>query len=222
MHENQKRMLAALRRVQAFLDGRAESLPGINATGARRTIDEIVEELESLSVRQDWMRPIASIAATQLANTPEYEKLRLPVQRTDDVMLAIEGREMAAAATRHRDVFTAAGLPADFDQAFQAAIAVYDRAVADRQLNQAMRVGVTAKLRLEARRGGQAIHVMDSLVRPLVAKQENLRVEWIAAKRVVLRSAPRVESEVDVEVGTPVVPIAPARVEEQQVFAKAA
>jgi hypothetical protein len=243
MHENQKRMLAALRRVQSFLDGRAESLPGINDTGARQTIDEIVGELESLSLKQDptkfqrraeleqlkalrdglratWMRPIASIAATQLRNTPEYDKLRYPIQRTDDVMLAIEGREMAAAAGRHREVFTGAGMPADFDQTCVAAIAVFDRAVADRQLNNAMRVAVTGQLRAEARRGAHAIRVMDSLVRPLLANRDQLRAEWDSAKRVVLRSAPRGESETEVVV-LPVSPTAPVQGEDQG-FAKAA
>jgi hypothetical protein len=58
------------------------------------------------------MRPIASVAATQLKQAPEFTALRLPPANST-VRQLIDRRE-SAAALKYAAIFTDAGLPGDF------------------------------------------------------------------------------------------------------------
>jgi hypothetical protein len=213
MQARQKRALAAFRRVQGFLDARGTELGGVNETGVRRTIDEVVVSLESLKslqdptkfhrtadlervraakevVRTDWMRPIAKIASTMLREVPEFSRLRLPTQRVVAVGLVDVGREMATAAEMHADVFIEAALPADFVATFRTKIDELQAAIALAEDGRRTRLGATNALASEARRGLKAVAVIDALLRGKIRGNEVLEGEWASTRRIVSRSVP--------------------------------
>ena len=56
MQTSHMQVLAALRQAQHFLDANQASLGGINATGARKTLDETIDKISSLAEIQDSHR----------------------------------------------------------------------------------------------------------------------------------------------------------------------
>jgi len=125
----QNAVLAALKRVQLFLDDNAAVLAAIvDLTAARKRLDAVVASFTNHAYDQDasnrgakgetakqrqlrvklrgqQMEPIALIARKNLRTTPEFAALQTP----NGPAFIASARGMADAATIHKDTFTASG-----------------------------------------------------------------------------------------------------------------
>lgn len=144
----QNAVLAALKRVQLFLDDNAALLAAIvDLTAARKRLDAVVASFAGHAYDQDasdrgakgetakqrqlraqlrsqQMEPIALIARKNLRTTPEFAALQMPKPTVIGEAFIVSGKAMADAATIHKDTFIEHGLPSTFLDDFMAAIAV--------------------------------------------------------------------------------------------------
>jgi len=199
---------------------------------ANKALDDILSELESHAVRQDGgqrravgetanqrvlrlalrfaMRPIAEVATAQLRETPQFASLRLPSHRLRGMTLVSAARTMADAATPHKELFVASGLPADFiEQLLRAADAVSDSYEVRRD-NQSVRKGATRGLLESERRGRKELRILDSLVIPALGNDDAMLEEWESARRIQNKPGPAQETGRAPGEGPPPVKLLPA------------
>ncbi len=215
MQTKQGRTLQSLRVVQSFLDANAANLANVVQSGIRKQLDYIVAALEEhadvqsgsnysaqsatqkhYSLRtvllRDHMAPVAKIAEAQLPDSPEMEPLRMPRGRPSVDVLKALAVGMANAAEPHKDMFLAAGLPADFiEQLKSAAKAVVD-SVGQRKANRITRGGATKGIRTLASRGRSIVHALDAMVKSALKGDLPMLREWNIAKRVERYTKPAV------------------------------
>jgi hypothetical protein len=211
MQYRQKRVHGALQLTQVFLDKHNDVLSEVNTSGARAALNDAVLQLSSLEDRQDptrfermselvaertardevrenHMRPIASIARVALPHAEELDKLRLPHQTVDSHTLTVWARAMAKAAELHSSTFLDHGLAPDFVAKLQAATEPLEKAWKARSHGRAVRVGVTDAIRVQTTRALGIIGVIDALVTPRVARDALLSREWAVVKRIARRA----------------------------------
>jgi hypothetical protein len=232
MQTMQKRLLAALQRVQGFLDAHGPQLGAINTGGARAKLDDAVLQLTTLAGQQDptgfarteqqqavqrqrdavrfgWMKPISKIGAT-LPKTEEFRKLRLPPASIDGTGFIIAARDMAEVAGANGPTFVSGGLPADFATQFTTAIDALQTAVAAKARTRGTRVGATAKLKTATSEGKAAVRIIDALIQPLVSADASLSADWESTKQVFTRAVPNTTSTPTSPAPTPPAPTPPA------------
>jgi hypothetical protein len=90
---------------------------------------------------------------------------------------------MADAALPHANVFTEAGLSADFTDRLLAAANAVEASLGDRNESGATRVTATQGTVSASRRGRHAVKVLDALVRLQLADDNDLLAGWVSAKR---------------------------------------
>jgi hypothetical protein len=213
MQKRQKKALAAFRRVRGFLDARGAELGGINATGVRRTIDEVVAGLEGLKslqdplkfhrtkelervrglkeqLRTDWLRPISRIGSAFLKATPEFKRLRMPAAWLETAGVLDWGREMAAAAELHASVFIEAALPEDFVAQFRAKLDELEAAMMEAENGRRTRKGAGTGLEEACRRGIKAVRMIDAVLQGKLRDKPILQTEWQSTKNSVSRAVP--------------------------------
>ena len=207
MKSNLAAVLNMLIRVQRFLDQNGDSLGTINQSGYRAVLDEAVKELSANDVNQSGskravtaqvtkervlrnalrinnMRPIATVAAAQLRQVPEFAELKMPAAQTNSRGLIAAAGAMGAAASIYTKTFVDAGLPADFLFALASASDALGTAINSRSTSRSTLRGATAGITAEATRGRQAVNVLDSLVEPLLAGNVVLLSQWQSVKRI--------------------------------------
>jgi hypothetical protein len=208
----QKKVVAAGRRIQVFLDTNKDRVGPVDEGNARGILDEVVTNLEALGGQQDptrfqrkrelqeernarydlreiHMRPIATIADMSLREVPEFEHLRLPPKQVDTQTHIQWAREMAKAAEPHQPVFIRHGLGQDFIAKLNASTDGAQKAVDQRWRNHTSRVGATSKLRSETRRALGVFEVLDALVAPKLKDDDQLSQDWKLSKRIAKRAA---------------------------------
>jgi hypothetical protein len=213
MRARQSRVLETPRRVQGFLDRNDEVLGTINQSGFRRKLDDIVARLSTHAVDQDagrvnsegetarnrvlrvdlrvrYMRPIASIARAELGQTPEFRALTLPDPRASTNRLLAAAGAMADAAAMHAEIFIDGGLPADFAARLLAAADAVKQSIDARAQSRGRRVGATAGLAAEEKKGRNAVRVLDSFVVPQLGTNDTLLAEWRILRRIHARTGP--------------------------------
>ena len=127
MKAQQIRKFDMLRRVQQFLDEFAVKLSVVNATAARKELDQLVEEMgvdETVQatstlnakshtatqavLRRDlvnhYMRPVATIAAARLRDVPGFKALQLPRIGVKVAVLVQDATAMTEAARAYKQV----------------------------------------------------------------------------------------------------------------------
>lgn len=199
-------VLNTLQRVQSFMDANAGVLGALNRSAYRRILDAVVLTLSSHAVKQtaskrrgvaetakqrvlrnalkvNRMRPIATVAASKLRQAPEFLALKMPPANTSSRRLIAAAGAMEEAAAGYIPTFLDAGLPADFLAQLRASAAALNTSVANRGVTASSQTGATAGLKAEAARGRDAVHVLDSLIEPLLAGDTVLLVQWKTAKR---------------------------------------
>ncbi len=218
MKYRQGRVLEALHSVQAFLDKHGEQLAAINASGARKTVDAIAEELQSFAVEQDGgkrkaagetqnqralrlalrfaMRPLAAVATAKLREVPQIAALRLPSRRLRGLALVTAAHAMGDAATPHQEVFVNAGLAAEFIAQLRAAADALSESYGSRRENQTASAGATRGLLAAERRGRQALRILDTLVVPALGRDDAMLRGWRSARRIMAKPGP-VQGEED-------------------------
>jgi hypothetical protein len=213
-------VLNTIVRVQRFLDGNSEALGTINQSGSRQILDEVATTLASHAVNQtsskrmgaaqvakvrvlrnalklNHMRRIATIAAAQLRQVPEFTALKMPpVKSTSRALIAWAGA-MSEAAVTYDKTFITAGLPADFIARLHDAANALGDAIANRGATKSAQSGATAGLSAEAARGRQAVKVLDSIVEPQLAGNLALLTQWKSAKRIGGKTMPVSDTTID-------------------------
>ena len=204
-------VLSACSRIQRYLDIHDASLGDINQSGYRAVLNDVVSALHAHDVTLEYaqragtgqtakrrvlrnilklnhLRPIARIAAAQLRQVPEFAALAMPSCKSPSRALIAAAGAMRVAASGYPATFMAAGLDADFLEQLQGAADALNANLAESGAMECRRSGATAGLAAEAKRGRQAIKVLDALVEKRV-NDDVLRAEWNSARRIGGRSA---------------------------------
>ena len=212
MHFGQRKALAALRRIQVFLDAHSDRVAVVNAGGARSALNDVTQKLETLvdvqdqtpfvrksemeaeikartDLRDKHMRPIARIAKLELRSVQEFPQLKLPHVSVDSQTLIAWARAMATAAGKYSQTFITNGLAADFVAALVAATEPVQQALDLREAGRARRVGATEGLRQETTRAIGVIGVIDALVTRELAGDQGLTQEWKVTRTIARRAA---------------------------------
>ena len=222
----QNMVLDTLRRVQDFLDRNDGVLGVINKSGARKSLDAIVAQLSTHAVNQDaglvnskgetakqraarlalrtHMRPVAAVAKAKLRDVPEFKVLTLPDIRINTNRLVAAAGAMADAATPHTQVFIDSGLPADFVPQLLAAADEVKASIDVRAKSRGRRVGATAGLSAEDKKGRHALAILDTLVVPMLGTNDQLLAEWRSLKRVDHKPGPAIGNTPPAPTPTPV------------------
>jgi hypothetical protein len=187
MLKGQVARLETLQAVQQFMDTNAAALGAVNQSRARATLDGIVTRLKGQravqhgareqavsrtdhlgelrdALRIEHMQPIATIAASKLAATPDIAKLRLPRGNVSTMRLVAAGEAMAAAAEQYKQVFLDEQLPQDFVEQLRAAAATVEQALVARTGSRAEQVQATEGTAALCARGATVVKVLNSLV----------------------------------------------------------
>lgn len=235
MKSTQATTLNTLTRVQRFLDDNGAALGTINQSGYRAVLDEVIQTLNAHAVDQtaskrssaaatakervlrnalklNHMRPIATVAAAQLRQVPEFLALKMPpVTSTSRGLIAWAGA-MGGAASTYAKTFVDAGLPQDFLAELQSASDTLNTSITSRGSAKAALRGASAGLAAESQRGRQAVRVLDSLVEPLIGGNVALLSQWKSASRIGTRTSLVTNTSLDAaSTGTPSIPVpAPA------------
>lgn len=206
MKYRQGRVLEALRSVQVFLDTHGEALDAINASGARKHVDEIVAELQAQAVQQDGgrrkvlgetakqrelrlavrqaMRPLAEVAGASLREAPEFAEFRMPAARVRGMAMVAAAHAMANAAMGYTEVFIEAGLPAGFIEQLRTASERLAASYDQRRASHTVSVGATQGLVNAERRGRRALRILDTLVVPALGTDDGLLRAWRSARLI--------------------------------------
>jgi hypothetical protein len=208
MRARQNTVLAALQRAQRFLAEYAtQLLSAVDLTGARKRLDDIVasfaanafdqsandrgakgETLKQQQLRDrlciEQMRPIAEIARRNLRTVPEFKALQMPRQTTMGPAFIASAKGMGDAAAIHKDTLIERGLPADFLDQFQTALAKLEVSVSDREKSRTRRMGATKALAFEEQEGRSVLKVLDALVRRALRGNEALLGTWEGARAI--------------------------------------
>jgi hypothetical protein len=210
----QNAVLAALKRVQLFLDDNAAVLAAIvDLTAARKRLDAVVASFTNHAYDQDasnrgakgetakqrqlrvklrgqQMEPIALIARKNLRTTPEFAALQTPKPTVNGEAFIASANAMADAATIHKDTFTEHGLPSTFLDDFKAGITNLDTSIRDREQNYNRRLSATKGLDQKEKQGRLVLSVLDALVEPTLAGNEALLRGWQGARLIRRRTGP--------------------------------
>ncbi len=221
-------ILATLRAIQGFLDQHNTLLAEVNASGARKSLDALVQQLVTQSVDQHsgrtasrgetalqaslrndlrlfHMKPIANVARARLRDVPEMTAFRLPRAVTSSRQLVQIAAGMADAAAKHSTTFVEGGLPQDFIARLTASADALNQSLDTRAKSDGRSVGATTALDGLERPARAAIRVLDSLVLPFIVGNDRLLGEWRAAKRIHRKTGPASGSPAGGATPTPVV-----------------
>lgn len=218
MRTIQGNMSQSLRAVQTFLDDNRVSLADAATSGARKKLDEVVEELQTHTAVQtgsDYsargainkrvalrrilvnahMAPIARIAKAALPDSPELESFRVPRGKPTPERLAQAAQGMAAAAEPHTHIFIEYGMPADFIARLGAAAQAMLDAVDDGKQRRGSRVGATKGIAATLTAGRKLVRILDAFVAPAIEHDPALLANWDTVKRVQRVAARPLASE---------------------------
>ena len=207
MIAQQIRKFDMLRRVQQFLDLFAAKLGVVNATAARKELDQLVEEMgvneaaqatSSLKaksqtaaqavLRRDLvnhhMRPVATIAAAHLRDVPGFKALQLPRKGVKVAVLVQDATAMAEAARPYQEVFVGNGRPEDFADALVAAAAAVRASIDARAKCITNRAGARDGLKATATRAHLVLRFLDAQVQSALVDDPKTLAAWKSAKRI--------------------------------------
>jgi hypothetical protein len=213
MHIRQTFILATLRAIQGLLDDNKHTVAPVNDSGARKTLDSLIQQLSTQAVDQDagrvtsrgetslqaslrealrqfHMKPIAEIARSRLRDVPEMVSFRLPRGTTPSLQLVAKAGGMADAAAKHSAVFIDRGLPQDFIAQLTAAADALNRSLDTRAKSHGRSTGATNALSALASEALACIRELNALVTPKLGRDDRLLGEWRTAKRVRRKSGP--------------------------------
>jgi hypothetical protein len=191
MRTIQGNMVQSLRAVQAFLDDNATELSDAATSGARKKLDEVMDQLHERVIVQTGseycargaitkrvalrrvlvmkhMAPIARIARAALPVSPELESFRFSRGKPTAERLAQAAAGMATTAGPHVATFVRYGMPADFIDRLEAAAQAMLDAVDDGKQRRGFRAGATKSIAATLTAARKPVHVLDAFVTPAV------------------------------------------------------
>ena len=207
MIAQQIRKFDMLRRVQQFLDSFTAKLAFVNATTARKELDQLVEEMgvnettqatstlkaksqtaAQAVLRRDLvshhMRPIATIAAAHLRDVPGFKALQLPKADIKVAVLVQDATAMAEEARAYQQVFVENGRPENFADALVAAAGAVRASIDARANSITSKASARAGLKATASRTHLVIRLLDAQVKSALADDPKILAAWKSAKRI--------------------------------------
>jgi len=207
MRAEQIRKFDMLRRVQQFLDAYTAKLGAVNATVARKELDQLVEEMGvnetaqatstlnaksqtavQVVLRRDLvnhhMRPVATIAAAHLRDVPGFKALQLPRKGVKAAVLIQDATAMAEAAQAYQPVFVENGRPANFADALVAAAAAVRASIDERAKSISSKAGARVGLKATGSRAHLVVRLIDAQVQSALADDPKTLAGWKSAKRI--------------------------------------
>jgi hypothetical protein len=223
--------LAALRQALRFLDANSAALGTINASGARRELDDAATRVDALgetqgsarrqgrgeltnelrlarALRRRNMRPIVRIARAKVPQIAQLSSMSLPPLKTNSTALAGQAGEIAKAVQPYEQIFVDAGLPADFIARMRAAADELVQSIGGKGAHRSLRTGATKALDTEVQQARRIIGVLDGLVRAQLDEQDKLVTEWRSASRAITGGGP--QAKPPVATPQPTAPAVPA------------
>jgi hypothetical protein len=237
MHGSQSSILATLRAMQGFLDDNKDTVAPVDDSGARKSLDTLIQELTTQAVDQDagrvtsrgetslqaslrnalrefHMKPIATIARARLRDVPEMRSFMLPRKTTPSLRLVAMAGGMADAAAKHSAVFIDRGLPQDFIAQLTTAADALNQSLDTRAKSYGRSTGATTALSALAKQATSVIKELDVLVSPKLVRNDRLLGEWRTAKRIRRKTGPATGSTTSTPVTasttSPATPVQPA------------
>lgn len=221
-----------LRSVQQFMDAFTAQLTVVNATPARKELDQLVldmganersQALNTLNaksqtatlavLRRDLvnthMRPIATIAAAHLRDVPGFKALQLRQGSVKVGVLVQDATAMADAARAYQQVFVENGRPENFADALVAAAGAVRASIDSRAESRRSKVGAREGIRTTAARAHLVLKLLDAQVKTAFAADPKALAEWKAAKRIGKGKVVPIEATIPAPT-TPPAPTSPA------------
>lgn len=208
MHSRTSTVLSTLHAVQDFMTANANALGTLNDSASRRDLDEVESTLSGLAVAQarskngsrsavtrkrvvkntllvKYLRPISAISQAKLKQSADFAELRLPlpaVTRTMPQLVSV-AEAMGQAASRHAEVFIAAGMAPTFVADLASAVNDVRAAVTSQGATRSSQLGASKALETTAQQAVKIVRQLDALIEPLLAGNTALLVKWKATKR---------------------------------------
>jgi hypothetical protein len=207
MREREIHNFEMLKRVDDHGEADAASFPAASLGGQLfAAISAVVEELEEYAAaqsagggaarsstqekrkaRESVRRKMSAISSTADSMESEFpgaaKRFRLPRNNGDQVLIN-SARAFLEAATPLKEDFLRRELPATFLEDLTAAIAAFETAVNNQNLNNERRVSATAAIREAVERGVKLVRKLDPIVRNKYRDDEAKLAAWESAKHV--------------------------------------
>ena len=206
MKARQSVLLETARNVQAFLDTNTAVI-GPTITAARQNLDDAVDTLTAMAVtqqtsktsskgpttlqaklrvslRNNFMKPVATVASLFAADVPEIDALRMPKKQLSSAALVAAAQAMADAASKYSDTFTKNGLPEDFVAQLRTAADAVTSAITGRQTHVATTAGATSGLAQQESRVRSLLKLINALVVPKLGTDAVLLSQWKVARTI--------------------------------------
>jgi hypothetical protein len=216
-----------LRHVQQFLDGSAAELGTVNATAARKELDQLVQDMgvhESTqatstlnaksqtatqgALRRDLvnhhMRPVATIAAAHLRDVPGFKALQLPRGNVKVAVLVQDATAMAETARAYQQVFVQNGRPENFADELVAAAGAVRASVDARAQDIANRAGARDGLKAAASRAHLVVRLLDAQVKSALEDNPKALAAWKSVKRIGRGKVVPIEATIPASTTSPV------------------
>lgn len=211
MNQIQLLQVQALRRAQAFLDGRQDVVGTLNSTSARKTLDASVARIGTTvdeqgtrsretrgetnrrlqleaELRNAHMGPIAEFARARLTGTPNFAALTPAAGRFRGERLVNAARAMADAAAPFAAQFTEASFPADFLDQLRLAGEEVRSSIDARATKHGQRAGATQGLNAALTEGLASLRAISPVVKRALRGNDALLAEWRSASRVTRKA----------------------------------
>jgi hypothetical protein len=179
--------------------GQVEALRGVNARLAQYVIDQEHQDRAGVAgtvtvqqlrheLRQNHLLPIAGMARSVVAITPELEvALRVPRPTASDAKVLASANAIAKIGEANRDVLVQHGLPTNFVEELRADAAALQAAVDERRQAKSRRVGATKAIAAELKNGRVVVQALDIVLTRALRAQPGLLAEWRNTKRVTMK-----------------------------------
>jgi hypothetical protein len=167
-----------------------EQLAAAQESNSRSSREGTTNRGEARTDLREEMEAISETARAMALDTHGLEdKFRIPRGNANDVVLLNAARAFAADALPLKDEFIRYGLPADFLDRLNAAIAVFEQAIDSQQRSRRSQVSATTGLDDAIERGVNKVRQLDAVVRNKFRDDAAKLAEWENARHT--RRAPQ-------------------------------
>lgn len=197
---------------QRFFNAHPEEFEAVNASGARKALDDAIDAMTRngvaqvehtiratgetlkqrrirLELNRQYLRPIVKLAAATLGEVPELSTLRINAMRLSATQLVHAASAIANAVEPHADTFIAAGLRPAFLAELRARTQELRDSLGQRTDHVNTRRGSTLALATETANARRVLQMLDAVVQQSVT-DENLLAEWAAVRRIPRKPGP--------------------------------
>lgn len=209
-----------------------EAFETVNASGARKALDDTIDAMNRngvaqiehtirangetlkqrrirLDLNRQYLRPIVKVANATLGEVPELAGLRINAMRLVGLRLVHAATAVANAVEPHAATFVAAGLRPGFLEELRAKTQELRVSLGERTDHVNLRRSSTVALTAETANARRVLQMLDAVVQQSVT-DENLLAEWAAVRRIPRKPGPsRGASEAASTASTPPVAALP-------------